>query len=186
MKKQRLNKNYKDYRDNWYDDMKTYLDKSRRLMEQVVSSPEPQERMTEREEEKSEEYTVSGGKIIIHGYDISDLDLTDDEKNSYQETMDDFIEQVSDLVDYGPLQIYANDVTWQGNLIKYDVEFFFSIGETNGAYINSQMTKVDAEFIDIVEKLKSFYDLFSAKWAKVIANRKKTESQKKEEPGAIE
>ena len=77
-------------------------------------------------------------------------------------------------------------MTWQGNLIKYDVEFFFSIGETNGAYINSQMTKVDAEFIDIVEKLKSFYDLFSAKWAKVIANRKKTESQKKEEPGAIE
>jgi len=36
MKKQRLNKNYKDYRDNWYDDMKTYLDKSRRLMEQVM------------------------------------------------------------------------------------------------------------------------------------------------------
>ena len=27
-------------------------------------------------------------------------------RNTYQETMDDFIEQVSDLVDYRPLQLY--------------------------------------------------------------------------------
>ena len=55
--------------------------------------------------------------IIIHGSeDESELNLTDDEKTTYQETMDDFIEQVSDLVDYKPLNLYKNDVEWGGKL----------------------------------------------------------------------
>ena len=54
----------------------------------------------EREKERTKTYTISSGKLIIHGDRQSELNITDDERNSYQETMDDFLEQVSDLVDY--------------------------------------------------------------------------------------
>jgi len=174
-------KNYRTYLDNQYDDMKDMLNKSRRLMEReeevdIIGVER------EREEEKSEEYTVSGGIIIMHGTDDESLDLTDDEKTTYQETMDDFIEQVSDLVDYLPLNVYENNVDWGGRLVKFDTEFFFSLGESNGVFITSKMAKVDQEFTETLDKLKSYYQIFSAKWSKVLANRKSTETDKEDEP----
>ena len=59
-------------------------------------------------------------------------------RNSYQETMDDFLEQVSDLVDYRALQLYRNNVEWGGRLIKEDLDFFFSLGESNGVFISPE------------------------------------------------
>ena len=96
--------------------------------------------------------------------------------------MDDFVEQVSDLVDYEPLNLYKNDVEWGGTLIKYDTQFIFSLGESNGIFITCRMARVDEEFTDTLEKLKSFYKIFSSKWAKVLANRKATETEREDEP----
>ena len=132
----------------------------------------------EREKEKTKQYTISSGKLVIHAERESDLNLTDEEKNSYQETMDDFIEQVSDLVDYRPLQLYKNNVEWGGRLIKEDLDFFFSLGESNGVFISGSMVRVDNDFVETLEKLRSFYEIFSAKWAKVLASRKVTETDK--------
>ena len=97
MKKTNNLKDYTDYTDSMYDEMKSLLNKSRRLTEQVSSV---EDIPLERDEEKTKEYDVSSGKIVVHGYTTSDITLTDEEKNAYQETMDDFVEQVSDLVDY--------------------------------------------------------------------------------------
>ena len=174
-------KNYREYLDNQYDDMKSLLNKSRMLVERE-EEVDIEDIENEREREKSEEYTVSGGIIIMHGGDDDSLTLTDDEKTTYQETMDDFIEQVSDLVDYLPLNVYENNVDWGGRLVKFDTEFFFSLGESNGVFISSKMAKVDTDFTDTLEKLKSYYQIFSAKWSKVLANRKTTETEKEEEP----
>ena len=91
---------YTDYTDNQYDEMKSLLEKSKRLFEQVEMDTTDLE--LTREKEKTEEYEVSSGRIVVHGYTTNDITLTDEEKNAYQETMDDFIDQVSDLVDYGP------------------------------------------------------------------------------------
>ena len=92
---------YTDYTDNKYDEMKSLLKKSKRLFEQVEMDTTDLE--LTREKEKTEEYEVSSGLIVVHGYTTNDITLTDEEKNAYQETMDDFVDQVSDLVDYGPL-----------------------------------------------------------------------------------
>ena len=94
--------------------------------------------------------------------------------------MDDFVEQVSDLVDYNSLNIYENNVEWSGVLVKFDTEFFYSVGEENGVYITGSMVKVDGEALEMLNNLKDYYQIFSAKWAKVLADRKstkKTENQ---------
>ena len=58
---------------------------------------------------------------------------------------------------------------------------FFSIGEENGVYINGDMIKLDEKLTELVTKLTSYYEKFKAKWAKVIAGRKKTQFKKEEE-----
>jgi hypothetical protein len=59
-------------------------------------------------------------------------------------------------------------------LIEFDLEFFFSIGEENGVYINGEMIKTDDEFLELINKLKAYYEKFKSKWSKILASRKKT------------
>ena len=152
------------------------MDRSRRLFEQVDTS----ELEMVREKEKTKEYEVSSGLIVVHGYTTNDVTLTDEEKNAYQETMDDFLEQVSDLVDYNTLNLYTSNVEWSGKLVKFDTEFFYTVGERNGVYISGNMVKIDDEALDMLSSLKDYYQVFSAKWAKVLADRKSTKTMEDE------
>lgn len=129
---------------------------------------------TESSEDKSQGYRISGGVLVLHGKDQTELELTTDEKIAFQETMDEFVAEVSDLVDFNKLNIFPNNVEWSGKIIDFDIEFFFTIGEENGVYINGQMIKTDDKFLDMVNKLKTFYEKFKSKWAKIMASRKKT------------
>jgi hypothetical protein len=36
------------------------------------------------------------------------------------------------------------------------------------------MMKVDEDFLEMINKLKQFYEKFKSKWGRVLANRKKT------------
>src|SRR6056300_942324 len=127
---------------------------------------------TEPQEEKQKSYRVSGGVITLHGKDKQDLELSTDEKMSFQETMDDFVNEVSDLSDFGTLNLYPQNVDWSGRVIDFDLEFYFSIGENNGVYVNGDMIKLDENLVELINKLTSFYDKFKSKWAKVLSQRK--------------
>jgi len=146
-----------------------------------VDSEEEIDIETTPDEDKSESYRVSGGVITLHGKDKQDLELSTEEKMAFQETMDDFVDQVSDLSDFGTLHIYANNVEWSGKVIDFDLEFFYSIGENNGVYINGDMIKLDESLVELINKLTSYYQQFKSKWAKVLASRKKTRTVGTEE-----
>lgn len=125
--------------------------------------------------DKQQGYRISGGILVLHGKKQVDLELTTDEKNAFQETMDEFVNEVSDLVDFNKLNVFPNNVEWSGKIIDNDIEFFFSIGEENGIYINGDMIKADDEFLELLTNLKRFYNKFKSKWAKILSSRKKTE-----------
>ena len=144
--------------------------------ETAVSDKEKGEEPVQKD--KVQKYRISGGILALHGKDRSDTDITTDDKVAFQETMDEFVEEVSDLVDFNVLNVYPQNVEWSGKLIDDDLEFIFTIGENSGIYINGDMIKVDEEFLNTINKLQQFYQKFKSKWGKVIASRKKT----KEEP----
>jgi hypothetical protein len=185
---------------NEYDELKSLIKRSRMLMEQpeatnLAKSIENkiQDDETEYEnanqdvdtetvkKDKSKTYRISGGLLTLHGKEKQDLELTTEEKTAFQETMDEFVDEVSDLSDFGVLNMYPNDVQWSGKVIDFDLEFFYSIGENNGVYINGDMIKLDDKLTELVNKLTSFYEKFKSKWAKVISTRKKTSTKKEEE-----
>jgi len=125
--------------------------------------------------DKQQAYRISGGILTMHGKDQKDLQITSLEKQSFQETMDEFVAEVSDMVDFNSLNVYEDSVEWSGKLIEFDMEFMYRIGETNGVYVDSEMVKVDQEFDKMIDKLRQYYEKFKSKWAKVIAQRKRTE-----------
>lgn len=185
---------------NQYDEIKNLLESSRKMLskdilnetrENLINSglinemdikPDNLAKSTEDEEtfqdspqdDKQKTYRVSGGLITIHGKNKQDLELSTDEKIAYQETMDDFINEVSDLVDFNTLNLYSENIDWSGRIIDFDLDFYFSIGEKNGVYINSDMIKLDEDLVEMINKMTSFYEKFKSKWAKVLSQRKKT------------
>jgi hypothetical protein len=187
---------------NQYDEIKKLLDNSRNMLSKndlkeskevliqkglikemdikpdnlAVDTEEEEDFDVEPQEDKQKSYRVSGGVITLHGKDKQDLELSTDEKLSFQETMDDFVNEVSDLSDFGTLNIYTNNVDWSGRVIDFDLEFYFSIGENNGVYVNGDMIKLDDNLVELINKLTSFYEKFKSKWAKVVSQRKKTQS----------
>ena len=179
-----------------YDEIKSLLKKSRMLLEQdtqdnVAASvqsrldqdmgyetavdDEKSGNQKESPKDKTQKYRISGGILALHGKDRSDLDITSDEKIAFQETMDEFVEEVSDLVDFETLNVYENNVDWSGKIIDEDIDFTFNIGENSGIYIQGTMIKVDEDFLETINKLQQFYQKFKSKWGKVLANRKKTQ-----------
>ncbi len=180
---------------NQYDEIKSLLKKSRMLMEQPEATnlgksieneidtdmrQDDDVDVEKVKKDKSKTYRISGGLLTMHGKDKKDIELTTEEKTAFQETMDEFVDEVSDLSDFGVLNLYPNEVQWSGKVIDMDIEFFYSIGENNGVYLNGDMIKLDEKLTELVTKLTSFYDKFKSKWAKVISMRKKTQ-QKTEE-----
>lgn len=172
---------------NEYDQIKELLKRSKMLFEQqgpinmgktiedeIENDAQNDINPDEIKKDKSKSYRISGGILTIHGKDKKDLELTTEEKTNFQETMDEFVNDVSDLGEFGVLNLYENEVQWSGKIIDFDIEFFFSIGENNGVYINGEMIKLDEKLTEMIQKLTSFYDKFKAKWAKVLATRKKT------------
>ncbi len=129
-------------------------------------------------DEMQQAYRISGGILVINADEKKDLELTTDEKTSFQETMDEFVEEVSDLANFGRLNIYSNNVEWSGKIVDLDIEFFYTIGESNGIYMTGEMIKVDENFLDTINKLQNYYQKFKSKWAKILASRKKTKEKK--------
>ena len=180
-----------------YDEIKSLLKKSRMILEQsgqinVAKDVESRIQQDNQDYEtantgvedgddietsprdKQQKYRISGGILALHGKDRNDLDITSDEKLAFQETMDEFVEEVSDLADFNTLNVYPNNVEWSGKLIDEDIDFIFTIGEDSGVYINGQMIKMDEDFMTTINKLQQYYQKFKSKWGRVLANRKKT------------
>lgn len=173
---------------NEYDEIKNLLRRSRFLQEQVNLAKTIEDEIESDTEtnsiedidsekikkDKSKTYRISGGLLTLHGKDKKELELTTEEKTAFQETMDDFVSEVSDLSDFGVLNLYENSVQWSGKVIDFDLEFFYTIGENNGVYINGDMIKLDDKLVELVNKLTTYYEQFKTKWAKIVASRKKT------------
>lgn len=186
-----------NYSNERYDEIKNLVKNSKMLMEQLnaeklgpinvaadieakISDDESQvvgkavKKNLEAEEEYVQRYRISGGILAIHGKTKSDTDITSDDKIAFQDTMDEFTDEVSDLVDFNQLNVYSNTVEWSGKMIEEDLEFIYTIGESSGVYINGNMIKVDDETLELINKLKGFYEVFKSKWSKVLVSRKQS------------
>jgi hypothetical protein len=69
------------------------------------------------------------------------------------------------------MNVYSENVEWSGKIQELDLEFFYTINEPQGIYINAQMVKVDEPYLETINKLQSYYEKFKTKWSKIVASR---------------
>ena len=173
---------------NQYDEIKKLLKLSKGMLveqvedERVNIAQDIEDRIeddtkTEKSMEFEQEYRVSGGLVRLYGDTKQETEITTLEKETFQETMEEFVNEVTELADFDVLIVYPNTVTWSGIIIDYNLEFNMTIGEENGVYINGDMMKIDDELLELIQKLKQFYIKFKTKWGKVLGSRKKTSNE---------
>jgi len=148
-------------------------------IEYEIENDEEEQKKSKRD--KKQAFRISGGILVLHGKNQSELELTTDEKVAFQETMNEFVSEVSDLAEFNQLNVYPNTVEWSGKILEFNIEFTYLIGEENGIYIKGDMINTDDDFLEFLQKLKSYYEKFKSKWAKVLASRKKTKPETNEQ-----
>ncbi len=130
-------------------------------------------------DDKKQGYRISGGILVLHGKDNTDLELTTDEKIAFQETMDEFVSEVSDLVDFNKLNVYSKNVEWSGKIIDFEIEFFYSIGEENGVYMAMMYengndflcNKITEDQLILKDKFKQGTEYINKWWKKHAISR---------------
>lgn len=124
-----------------------------------------------KQRDKQKAYKIQGKILVLHGQDDSDLELTTDEKNAFIESVDEFRTSVAELVEFGKMNVFPENVEWSGKIMELNLEFFYTINEPHGIYINGDMIKLDQEYLEMVGKLQQNYEKFKTKWSKIVAIR---------------
>jgi len=124
-----------------------------------------------KKKDKQKAYKIQGNILVLHGQEESELELTTDEKNAFTESVDEFRAEVAELVEFKKMNVYPENVEWSGKIIELNLEFFYTINETNGLYINGNMIKLNQDYIEMVGKLQKNYEKFKTKWGKIVSIR---------------
>ena len=124
--------------------------------------------------DKQKMFKIQGNVLVLHGNDKSDIQLTTDEKNAFIESVDEFRTNVAELVEFDKMNVFPENVEWKGKILELNLNFFYTINEPHGIYLNGDMVKIDEEYLEMVGKLQSNYEKFKTKWGKIVSSRQKT------------
>jgi len=128
-----------------------------------------------KEEESQEMFNLvlnDNVEVKIHSTDQEDLSLSDEEKNSLNQLIQNFKSQVSELASFDEgFNIYVDNVRLDGS-IEEDLGFVFIAGNNGGLYINANMLKIEQETVEIISKLEKFKHSFDDVVIEIMNNRK--------------
>lgn len=149
-----------------YDGIKKMLSTLRTISENTA----PKKALTE---EKIDTLVIGNNvEIKVHSDDEADLKITDEEKNSLNQLIENFKSQVYELASFDEgFNVYANSVRLDGKIFD-DMSFVYIAGEDNGLYVNCNMLKIDDENARVIEKLNKFEHTFQDVANNLIINRK--------------
>lgn len=111
-------------------------------------------------------------EVKIHSTDQQDLSLSDEEKNSLNQLIQNFKSQVSELANFEEgFNIYVDNVRLDGS-IEEDLGFVLIAGNNRGLYLNANMLQVEQDTVEIITKLEKFQHTFEDVVTEIMNNRK--------------
>jgi hypothetical protein len=112
--------------------------------------------------------------INIISQDKSDLVLNDEEKSTISQMIDNFMSQVSQIVEFEPgITINEKQIRLDGKLTDEDIDFVFIAGEERGLYINADMLKLEQETLETLDKLIKYDESFKTAMESLINQRQR-------------
>lgn len=160
-----------------YDDTKKMLNTLRKLNENRTSfnvlreQSEAQELQPQQSEEK--DFTVINDvEVKLISNDPADMNLLDDQKTAISTLIDNFRQQVEQIVEFNPgMTINPDQVRLDGTLKNEDISFVFIAGKESGVYINADMLKLEQNTATALEKLVKFQETFETSMEPLITQR---------------
>jgi hypothetical protein len=151
-----------------YDGIKKMLNTMRTISENTSSKKTLKE-----EEEKVNNLVLNNNvEIKVHSTDQADLEISEQEKASLNQLIENFRTQVSELALFEEgFNVYADSVRLDGS-IGDDFGFVYIAGNDRGLYLNADMLKMDDETSMVIEKLNKFQHTYEDVVNEMISSRK--------------
>ena len=162
---------------NDYDYTKKMLNTLRNLTESKTSSRTLREQEEPQNPEQSQQVTdditvINDVDVKMLSTDEADMKLLDDQKTAISGLIDNFRQQVSQIVDFEPgITINERQIRLDGKLTDEDISFVFIAGEESGVYVNAEMLKVESETLVMMEKLVKFEETYKTTMEPMITQR---------------
>lgn len=183
---------------NEYDDTKDFLNKIRKITKntaqdireqlenpnptltdkypstQSQSQPptQPTQQLSATSTEKEDFAVINNVEVVINSTDRADLKLEDDEKGKISQLIDDFRSEVSEITEFGKLNIYNDSAKLDGNIKDVNLGFTISAGDDNGVYLsNASMLQLNDNTMGFINKLKRYQLKFNNVMGEIIGNR---------------
>jgi ribonuclease HII len=150
-----------------YDSIKKMLNTMRNLNENVKSK-----NILKEEDEKLFNLVLNDNvEVKIHSTDQEDLSLSEEEKGSLNQLIQNFKSQVSELANFEEgFNVYVDSVRLDGT-IENDLSVLIA-GNERGLYVNANMLKIEAETVETISKLEKFQHTFEDVVIEIMNNRK--------------
>lgn len=156
---------------NKYDDTKRMLNTIRRINESKTSTKLLRE--DEMSDTQDDITVINGVDIKILSSDEMDLKISEEDKLLLSSIIDNFKQQVSNLVDFEPgFTVSTEQIRLDGVLTDYDIDFVLISGEEHGLYINADMLKIESPVLELIGKLEKYYNSFNGPMTEFINKRK--------------
>jgi hypothetical protein len=161
-----------------YDDTKKMLNTLRKLNENRTFSnnilrEEIETQQPQNQEPQEKDFTVINDvEVKLLSSDPADMNLLDDQKTAISTLIDNFRQQVDQIVEFKPgMSINPDQVRLDGTLTNEDISFVFIAGKESGVYINADMLKLEQNTATALEKLVKFQDTFETSMEPLISQR---------------
>lgn len=122
--------------------------------------------------ENYKEYIIDNHTIRITTNSNKLSFLSPDEKKSFENSIDEFNNEVTNMVNFNILSVTDENVEWTGTLMQERLQFNYSLDNQNGCYISTNNLQLTDETITILNKLVMNYKKWSNVWSNILNNRR--------------
>lgn len=99
-----------------------------------------------------------------------------DEENKFKDI-------VSKLVKFNPIKVHKENVEWSGHLIREKIDWYFSLDDTIGCYIDTtDLIQLRDETLEVLKKLRGYYDVWSEEWSGRLTGSESAETSTESQP----
>jgi hypothetical protein len=168
---------------NEYDSTKKMLNTLRKIngliTENEIGAEQPQQtgqmatqNDVSTKEQESDFVVINDVEVKMLSTDKSDMKLAEDQKTSISNLIDNFKQQVNQIVNFDPgMSINETQIRLDGSLPDQDINFVHIAGQDAGVYINAEMLKLETEVGNLLEKLVKFQATFETSMNPLIQSR---------------
>lgn len=146
--------------------------------------------------EQEEEMLAPTDEMMPDDFETAEVEVEDEsagedrdlDEGELREEEDKFRQTVHNRVKFNKFKLYpaSQNVEWGGEFTDSRMEWNYSLDDSRGVYITSELLQLDDDTLDVIKKLVGYYKAWSDDWATRIAeeyNNKIRDEENTEDDG---